>query len=342
MRKVFFRDVRNKKIAVNLIRYFKYKSDYYLVYTLGETDEKNFMKLYVVKIMEELGVPVSKYMSDDVEWAEMQKIIKNMIKEKKNNLSSSYEDVSISGIEGMTIIEARSFKLLTTLVELITYNDPQVIKEKVELPINNLDGSNIVLDFPDKNNVDHIPGENFEEQNKTEDNEDMVSLDTNEIVENVTEKYVDDVGSELEQLKNDIDKIENRALSGELKNNLGKIENPQFSTISDDIDNLKISKDKSISNENDFDLSLFDIKPILNIVPIIKKEVQKESKFDSSFNSEEVQKAKNINDKLTQENILLNDKLKKLSEEIINLNKQVEDYKNKNKAIRDFIQRQMV
>lgn len=45
MNRIFLRDSNNKKINPELVRYFKYQNDYYLIYTFHEIDEKNFMTL---------------------------------------------------------------------------------------------------------------------------------------------------------------------------------------------------------------------------------------------------------------------------------------------------------
>ena len=74
-------DSNNFIIEVNLIRYFEYKNSQYLIYSKGETDEKGYQKLYLAEILEELGEPVI-YNFDDDEWQNMQKIIKEVKKNK--------------------------------------------------------------------------------------------------------------------------------------------------------------------------------------------------------------------------------------------------------------------
>ena len=73
----------NTKMSVDIVRYFKYKNDCYLIYTMNEVDEKGYLKLYLVKVMEELGFPVVYNIRDDKEWASMQGIVKKVLKEKK-------------------------------------------------------------------------------------------------------------------------------------------------------------------------------------------------------------------------------------------------------------------
>lgn len=120
MNRIFLRDVNNKKINPELVRYFKYQNDYYLIYTFHEIDEKNFMTLYVVKVMEELGQPIAKNLSNDWEWKNMQIVVKQMLREIKRNQILSFEDADIETINGMKIMSARSFKLLSSLVQILS------------------------------------------------------------------------------------------------------------------------------------------------------------------------------------------------------------------------------
>ena len=128
MNRIFLRDVNNKKINPELVRYFKYQSDYYLIYTFHEIDEKDFMTLYVVKIMEELGQPIAKNLSNDWEWQMMQVVVKQMLREIKRNQIISFEDADIEAIQDVKVTSARSFKLLSSLVQILS-------GEHVEMPV---------------------------------------------------------------------------------------------------------------------------------------------------------------------------------------------------------------
>ena len=46
MKKLTITNEDNLKLNVDLVRYFKYKNDCFLIYTIGEFDEKNYQKLY--------------------------------------------------------------------------------------------------------------------------------------------------------------------------------------------------------------------------------------------------------------------------------------------------------
>ena len=120
MKKIVLRNDKNKKITPDLVRFFKYQNDYYLIYTFHEKDEKDFIKLYVIKIMEELGKPVIGYLTSDWEWDQMQEIVKQMLRELKKNQIVSFKDVDAEILYGLKISQARSFKLLKSLVDILS------------------------------------------------------------------------------------------------------------------------------------------------------------------------------------------------------------------------------
>lgn len=129
MNKIDIKDINNQIIQVFLIRYFKYKNTNYLIYTLNETDEKGYIKLYLVKIMKQFNEWISKTIKDEEEWKRMQLIVKNMLKELKNNNIQSFIDLDISEIKNIKIKEARYFKLDKHLMELLSLQEH---KENIE------------------------------------------------------------------------------------------------------------------------------------------------------------------------------------------------------------------
>lgn len=134
MNTIFLRDANDKKITPELVRYFKYQNDYYLIYTFHEVDEKNFMTLYVVKVLEELGQPVAKTLSNDWEWQTMQVVVKQMLREIKRDQILSFEDMDIETIQGMKVISARSFKLLSSLVQILSGEMVEHLEEQPTIP----------------------------------------------------------------------------------------------------------------------------------------------------------------------------------------------------------------
>ena len=70
---------------ISVIRYFKLNDFSYLIFSLNEIDDGGYVKLYISKISNGMGVTIS----DDVEWNlvkdTIKDIIKRIIKEKKIN-----------------------------------------------------------------------------------------------------------------------------------------------------------------------------------------------------------------------------------------------------------------
>ena len=110
----------NTKMSVDIVRYFKYKNDCYLIYTMNEVDEKGYLKLYLVKVMEELGFPVVYNIRDDKEWASMQGIVKKVLKEIKSNKKKLLMDLDYSSIQGIKVANPRSFKLDQKLAKILS------------------------------------------------------------------------------------------------------------------------------------------------------------------------------------------------------------------------------
>ncbi len=120
MKKIFLRDAENNEISPDLVRYFQYQSGGCLIYTFHEIDENKFITLYAVKVIEELGVFVSKYAFNDWEWGNMRTIIQTMLTEIQNHEESSFKDLDVNAIQGMRIVEVRRFKILAELVDSLS------------------------------------------------------------------------------------------------------------------------------------------------------------------------------------------------------------------------------
>ncbi len=122
MRSFTITNADNTKMNVDLIRYFKFKTDCFLIYSIGEVDDKNYKKLYLVRIMEELGFPVVQTIKNEADWANMQGIVKKVLKELKKNSKKLTEDLDYREIEGIKIVEPRFFKLDAKLVDILASN----------------------------------------------------------------------------------------------------------------------------------------------------------------------------------------------------------------------------
>ena len=158
----------NTKMSVDIVRYFKYKNDCYLIYTMNEVDEKGYLKLYLVKVMEELGFPVVYNIRDDKEWASMQGIVKKVLKEIKSNKKKLLVDLDYSGIQGIKVANPRSFKLDQKLAKILSNHydfsniNDQIVSENStndgnlnELPVES-ESVPQTTEIPSENNLESI------------------------------------------------------------------------------------------------------------------------------------------------------------------------------------------
>lgn len=158
----------NTKMSVDIVRYFKYKNDCYLIYTMNEVDEKGYLKLYLVKVMEELGFPVVYNIRDDKEWASMQGIVKKVLKEIKSNKKKLLIDLDYSGIQGIKVANPRSFKLDQKLAKILSNHydfsniNDQIVSENStndgnlnEIPVES-ESVPQTTEIPSENNLESI------------------------------------------------------------------------------------------------------------------------------------------------------------------------------------------
>lgn len=154
MKKINLFDGNDRKVQVSLVRFFKFNNDMYFIYTLNEKDEKNYIKLYMVKVMEEFGRYLSYHISDDSEWRYTQTILKTILKEIKYNQERTFTDLNSETLNGMKIQKARIFKFEKDLVDLLTNEDKKPennSQEKVPVskpqPVNT---NEVIVDYKKK------------------------------------------------------------------------------------------------------------------------------------------------------------------------------------------------
>jgi hypothetical protein len=131
MRRFVIKNEENDHVTVDLIRYFRFKNDEFLIYSKSEVDEKNYMKLYLVRVMEELGEPVIQTIKNESDWSNMQVIVKKVLKEIKAKKIKNFEDLDYEKIQGIKIVNPRYFKLDVKLVDILSsgYFENRVEKE---------------------------------------------------------------------------------------------------------------------------------------------------------------------------------------------------------------------
>lgn len=119
MEKISIVNENNEMIEANVIRYFKYENDYFLIFTYGEKDEKGYEKLYIVQVLDELGEKISRNINDLDEWNNIQKMVKESIKQIKGGNDNNVEKLNVYELNNMKVENPRSFNVDSKLVELL-------------------------------------------------------------------------------------------------------------------------------------------------------------------------------------------------------------------------------
>lgn len=158
--------------SVDAIKYFKYNYNTYFIYTLHEEDEKEYIKLYIVKIMEELGEKVSQTIRRNDEWDKMKYIVKKLINEIRSHDVKNFILMDPSLLDGLTIYDAREFKLSKDLVEVLSKDilqeqSGQTTQDDLYTDDNNILFETEILELDEEENVSNdtieILDENLEE-----------------------------------------------------------------------------------------------------------------------------------------------------------------------------------
>lgn len=125
-------DMNNHNVTVSLVRFFKYNHDQYFIYTLNEQDLQGYVKIYLVKVIQDFGRCISYHISDLEEWKNTQNLLKNILSELKYNQERSFEDLDFHILNGIRIEKARVFKLEKKLLDLLS-GSPDIIIEHTKV-----------------------------------------------------------------------------------------------------------------------------------------------------------------------------------------------------------------
>lgn len=120
MEKINLLDINGHTFSVDVVRYFRFKNNAYLIYTLQEKDTKDYIKLYVVKVMNELEQKVSQTVRRNDEWKQMKGIVKTILAEMKKGQLTCIQDLEISDLENMIICESKNFSIASDLVDILS------------------------------------------------------------------------------------------------------------------------------------------------------------------------------------------------------------------------------
>jgi len=114
-------NVDGETMKVEIIRYFQFNNNNYLIYSLNEVDEQNYVKLYAVKVENNGGVLVSSNITDESVWGAIKEQIKIIVRGNKDGIAE-VADLNYRELESLKIIDSRVFKLSDQLVSLLGAN----------------------------------------------------------------------------------------------------------------------------------------------------------------------------------------------------------------------------
>ncbi len=109
----------NQNLDVSVIRFFKKNDQVYLVYSLGEKDENDYIKLYVSKIFNQGGQIIGNGIADENEWRNIKIEIQDIIRANREHLQPNIVDLDSVILNNLRINERRAFKLLEQSINLL-------------------------------------------------------------------------------------------------------------------------------------------------------------------------------------------------------------------------------
>lgn len=116
-------NVNNETISVEVIRYFSVDSNNYLIYSLNEVDEQQYVKLYITKVVNNNGLLMGETVADENEWDSVKEAIKIIIK-SNNEGNPVNNDLNYGPLNGITIVDSRIFKLSSALTDILKKDKP--------------------------------------------------------------------------------------------------------------------------------------------------------------------------------------------------------------------------
>lgn len=109
----------NQNLEVSVIRFFKKNDQVYLVYSLLEKDEYDYIKLYVSKIYNQGGQLVGNGITDDNEWRSVKDEIQDIIRANREHLQPNIVDLDAVILKNLKVNDRRAFKLLEQSINLL-------------------------------------------------------------------------------------------------------------------------------------------------------------------------------------------------------------------------------
>lgn len=124
-------NLNNEVVSAEVIRYFTIDNNNYLIYSLNEVDEQQYVKLYITKVINNAGMSIGESVSDEAEWDAVKEGIKIIIK-SNNEGNPVSNDLDYASLDGFTVLGNRIFKLSSALTEILNKDKPVFEKQEEE------------------------------------------------------------------------------------------------------------------------------------------------------------------------------------------------------------------
>ncbi|MCM1370325.1 MAG: hypothetical protein NC181_00270 [Clostridium sp.] len=125
MNKILFKNDLGESVIANVLRYFKFNDDQYMIYSLNEIDESDYMKLYGVKIELDQDNEVTAKAIDDSAWSSVVSLIKDIVRAKTQGEKIDVNDLNFDFIDSINLISKRVFKINKDMANLLLEEEQQ-------------------------------------------------------------------------------------------------------------------------------------------------------------------------------------------------------------------------
>lgn len=112
------KNINDEFIDAEIIRYFNSEGTEYLIYSLGETDESGYIKLYASKIISDQACIIT----DNDEWDLIKQLIKEIVRNNRDGNELNIVDLDEEKLFDIELKDTRVFKLQGNLVTLLSEN----------------------------------------------------------------------------------------------------------------------------------------------------------------------------------------------------------------------------
>ena len=153
------KNINDEFIDIEVIRYFRDNENDYLIYSVNETDESGYIKLYASKIIDSKACIIV----DNDEWDFVKQVIKEIVRNNRDGNELNISDLDEKKLEDIVLQDTRIFKLQGNLVTLLSENKNIISEEEIEeeqeevvqeeIIEENLDYEKLYNDQLEKNNL---------------------------------------------------------------------------------------------------------------------------------------------------------------------------------------------